>query len=122
MPQQVRHNRTIRSIRILGMAAALGLLVVGLSQCRMVSDNITGVNVGSNRLSAKGQCVKACNDAYEDGARAEESRHKEATRACGNDKACKDAENKVHDANMDKLQDQRKNCKRGCYNEGGGKA
>src|SRR5437762_4107867 len=101
MSKRVSRNRTHRSIRIIGLAAALGLLVVGLSQCRMASDNITGVSMEAGRLSQRGQCVKACNETFEAGMRAEESRYKDAARACGGDKACKDAAKKTHDANVD---------------------
>jgi hypothetical protein len=114
-----RRNRNVHPLRIVFLAAALGLVVVGLSQCRLASD-VTGVEVQAGRLSSKGQCIKACNDDYSAAKRAEEDRYRDATKACGKDKDCKDKVKADHDRISDQLDDARKACKKGCYNEGGG--
>jgi len=115
-----RRNRKLHSLRIIALAAALGISVVALSQCRMVSDNVTGVTLTARTLAGKAQCTKDCNSTYEDAIRAEEVRYRAALRACGADNACRDAENALHNQNVDVIQDARKACKKSCYNEGGG--
>lgn len=114
------HN-TLRALRYIGIAAAIGLTTVTLSQCRMVQDNVTGLQLtGAGRLSARSACARQCNEAFEAALRAEERRHREAIRACGHDNGCKTAENRKHSKLEDKIEDDRKACKKGCYNEGGG--
>lgn len=115
-----RRNRTHHSLRILALAAALGLTALTLSQCRMVKDNVTGISMAAGSLSKRSNCTRNCNGAYEALVRAEEARHRAALRSCGCDNKCKNAENKLHDKIIDKLDDARKACKKGCYNEGGG--
>jgi hypothetical protein len=45
---------------------------------------------------------------------------KEANRACGKDKKCLKDEKATHKANKKAIKDAKDDCKRGCYNEGGG--
>ena len=102
---------------VLGACAA----VAALSQCRLVDDSITGVDLKNNvALSARSECVMSCNDAFKDAMAAEAQRYKDAVRACGNDKACRDAERARHDEIVDEIQAARRSCKDACYNEGGG--
>lgn len=117
---KLRARRTTHHLQVLALAAALGLCAVALSQCRMVNDNVTGVSLQAGTLSGKSNCTRNCNNAYEDAIRAEETRHRNAIRACGHDSACKAAENRLHNYNVDQIQDARKDCKKNCYNEGGG--
>jgi len=120
MSHRAPRNRNAHPFRIVLLAAALGLVVVGLSQCRLASDTITGIDAQASRLSSKGACVKSCNDVYESAKRAEEERFRDATKACGKDKDCRDRVKSDHDRITDQLDDARKACKKGCYNEGGG--
>ena len=48
-----------RGIKTLALTAVLGFAVVGLSQCRMVEDTLTGVELNSqDGVSARSECVK----------------------------------------------------------------
>jgi len=102
---------------VLGACAA----VAALSQCRLVDDSITGVDLKNNvALNARGECVRSCNDAFKMAMQDEAQRYKDAVRECGNDRECRDAERARHDEITDGIQAAKKSCKDGCYNEGGG--
>jgi hypothetical protein len=117
-----RPNATRRRPLILVLAAVLGLAAVGLNQCRLVDDTVTGVDLRSQGgLSARADCVKACNDAFQTALKAENDRFHDAMDACGSDSQCKQNETAVHQANMDRIRDTMLACKNGCYNEGSGR-
>ena len=104
------------------LTAVLGLAVAGLSQCRMVDDTVTGVELNaSGTLSARSKCKKECDKTYKAEKKAEDARHKAADKACGKkDKACKETEKDLHKNNSEAIKDRKEECKRGCYNEGAG--
>lgn len=118
-----------RGLSFVALAAVLGLAVVGLSQCRLVDDNVTGVDLRSSTgLSAKSECKKQCKEKKKECERTEKARHKAAARACkdlfdsADRKACKKAESRKHKDNKKECKVQEKKCKNGCYNEGSGSA
>ena len=115
-----RLGGTRRGVQMLAMAAALGLTAFTLSQCRMVPDNITGVQMGTGRLSGKSACMKACNEQFKSATKAEDERHKDAVKACGKDQDCKKKEDDLHKDREGKIKDAKEDCKKSCYNEGGG--
>ena len=132
-----RNPRLRRGFAFVALAALLGLSVVGLSQCRLVDDTVTGVDLKSNTgLSARSDCKHQCYDKYKACKKAEEARHKAALRACdggnndnnndGNNddengsKACKKAEKRLHKENKAACKEAKEECKRNCYNEGAG--
>jgi hypothetical protein len=118
-----RNPRVRRGFAFVALAAVLGLAAVGLSQCRMTSDTVTGVDLTSaSGLGARSTCVRQCNAAFKDCQRAEASRHKGAKAACGSDNACKKAEQRLHQTNLKDCVRDRQLCKQGCYNEGSGTA
>ena len=104
----------------LAIAAVLGLALVGLTQCRTVSDSVTGVQFSQGQLQGRGSCVSHCNDVYRQALKAENDRFKQALAACGADEACRAAETAHHEDIFARLTQQRDDCKAGCYNEGGG--
>jgi hypothetical protein len=117
-----RNPRVRRGFAFVALAAVLGLSAVGLTQCRLVDDTVTGVDVRSNSgfLNAVSDCVHQCNEKFKACQKAEEARHKAALRACG-DAACKKAENKLHKDNQKNCVRSMQLCKRNChYNEGAG--
>ena len=117
-----RNPRLRRGFAFVALAAVLGLAAVGLSQCRMVDDTVTGVDLSANSgLSARSDCVHQCNEKYKACRRAEDARHKAAKAACS-DNACKKAEDRLHQANHKECVRQMQLCKRNCYNEGSGNA
>lgn len=116
----MNHLQNRRRMSNVALAVVLGLALVGLSQCRLVDDGVTGVDLQTSGVNAKSSCVKACNSDNKAAKKLEDARHKDAKKACGSDKACKKAEDKRHKDTKDRIDDQKKDCKRGCYNEGSG--
>ena len=116
-----RNPRLRRGFAFVALAAVLGLAAVGLTQCRMVNDNVTGVDLRSGgTLSAKSACVKQCNEKHKACKKNEDARHKAAKKACGHDSACKKAEELKHKDNKKACDNAKKLCKQSCYNEGAG--
>jgi len=118
-----RTPRVRRGFAFVALAAVLGLTAVGLTQCRMVNDNVTGVDLraGSGSLSGRSACVHQCNDQFKACIRAEKARFKAAKRACGShNSACKKAEDRKHRDNVKACETAKKLCKKSCYNEGAG--
>lgn len=110
-----------RCLKNVALTAILSLAVVGLSQCRMVQDNVTGVELNTQAgVDQRSDCIKGCNETYKNAKRAESDRHKMAEKACKSDKACKKAEKARSKANDKAIKDAKDTCKRGCYNEGSG--
>src|SRR5580765_7378131 len=101
-----------RRIKFLALAVALGITTITLTQCRLVSDNVTGVDLGNGRLSGRTTCVKQCNENFKAAQKAEDDRHKAAEKVCGGSKTCKDAEKAKHDAAQDQIEADKKNCKK----------
>jgi hypothetical protein len=118
-----RNPRLRRGFAFVALAALLGLSAVSLTQCRMVNDTVTGVDLKANATaSAKSNCVRQCNEKRKACQKAEDARHKEAKKACLSDKACKKAEDALHKDNKKACDQQKQLCKKGCYNEGAGSA
>lgn len=128
-----RNPRLRRGFAFVALAAVLGLSAVGLTQCRMVDDTVTGVDVRTNTHFSGGhgrsQCIHRCNAQYKACKKAEESRHKAALRQCNRikdtkDRAhCKKAENATHRANKKQCVREMQLCKKNCrYREGAGSA
>jgi len=118
-----RNPRVRRGFAFVALAAVLGLTAVGLTQCRMTNDTVTGVDLNAaSGLSARSDCVRSCNDSFKACLRAEQARHKAAKAACGSDNACKKAEQRLNKDNHKACVSAMQLCKKGCYNEGSGTA
>ena len=117
-----RNPRVRRGFAFVALAAVLGLSALGLTQCRMVNDNVTGVDLraGNGQLSHRSSCSRRCNDQFKSCIRAEEARYKAAKRACNWNYACKKAEDRRHRDNIKACENAKKQCKKSCYNEGAG--
>lgn len=104
------------------LVVAVALVTGLLTQCRLVDDSITGVNLSTSDAvhNGRSRCVRRCNEAYKVLRRAENRRHKDAKRACNRDHACRMAEKQLHYAIVADLKEQRRLCRRSCYNEGAG--
>jgi len=114
-------RRSSRSLTLLALAAVLGLALVGLTQCRSIGDQLSGVQLRTaGTISGRSTCVQHCNDQYKAGQRAEQARHAAALKACGRDNLCKQEENNQHRKIQADLVAHKNACKRGCYNEGAG--
>jgi hypothetical protein len=115
-----RTTRPRRSMALIALAATLGLAVLALTQCKMVTDRVTGLTMTPGRLSARSSCVKGCSEQFENAFREEVSRHQAALRECGSDQSCRTNENERYMLAIAQLNDARRDCKKNCYNEGGG--
>jgi hypothetical protein len=124
-----RNPRLRRGFAFVALAAVLGLSAVGLTQCRLVNDTVTGVDLDSNsstfksRHSRRSRCVHQCNEKYKRCLKQEEAVHKRNMKACRKDAACRKAEQKRHYNAVKACIRQMQLCKKGCrYREGAGSA
>lgn len=122
-----RNPRLRRGFAFVALAAVLGLSAVGLTQCRLVNDTVTGVDLKANTgLNAKSACNRQCNEKQKACKRAEEALKKANQKACkllptsAERKLCKKQESIRHKAAKKACDADKKACKAGCYNEGAG--
>ena len=115
-----RTTRMPRGFRYSLLVAGLLITAASLSQCRMVENPTTGIDLTPASTSARSSCVHRCNEQYKAARKAEDIRTRAATKACKSDKACKKQEKALNKSIEDALSKQRKACKRNCYNEGAG--
>lgn len=124
----------------LALAGLMALAVVGLTQCRLMDDPVTGVDARDavSFGSKKSKCVHQCEDVYKKCRREESERHSKAKRACdklgkgkdGKDdkksderRECRRAEAKYHEEQVRLCKDAKKRCRENCrYKEGAGSA
>jgi hypothetical protein len=120
------HKRHRRGLTFAALAALLSLSAVGLTQCKMVDNNVTGVEIQQdNSFHGRNACRDRCWREYKKARLAEERRHWDALCKCARlkgkaEKDCKSVEQKKHQDIVMKLRAIRKACKNKCYNEGGG--
>jgi len=114
-----RFPRLRRGASFLALFALLGLTAVGLSQCRAVQDNLTGVSAGLAR-SGPGNCISQCAKAYADSNRVETELHVENVHACGGDPVCEALELARHEAAVQRIVEGRKACMDDCRYQSGG--
>lgn len=136
-------GRLLHRSGTLALVLGSGLVIMGLSQCRMMNDPVTGVDVRNNGVygddkdddddrDEKGRGVSACEHQcqreYRQCRRAENRRHEEAKDACRKIKdtserrMCRKAEERLHRAEVRECRAERRQCKRECrYREGSGK-
>ena len=116
-----RNPRLRRGFAFVALAALLGLSVVGLSQCRMVDDKVTGVDLTADSgVHARSSCVSECNAKFRACLRGEESEHKNDRKLCGWDKHCRKGADRDHKNRLLECVRKMIECKRHCYNEGAG--
>jgi hypothetical protein len=117
------HNPGRLPLWRLSWAALAGLALVGLTQCRSVSDRVSGLELGTPRtLSLRSRCVHDCAAEFNEALLAEAARYRAAQRACGRNFTCRRDQQRLHERNLRELERDRARCKRGCYDEGGGDA
>ena len=105
----------------LALAAVLGIALVGLAQCRSVSDSVTGIDLRTpGTLSVRSSCQHRCNSRFKAAVVAEELRYRNEKRECGHNYACKKEADREHAAILRDLILQKRMCKHSCYNEGAG--
>lgn len=113
----VHIRRFRRGAAWLGLVALLGITAVTLSQCRMIDERLTGVEVTRVR---PGECIAQCAHAAAEALKIESERHVAAVQACNGDPVCLATEELTHEQNIMSIQTERKACQDGCHHQGGG--
>lgn len=114
-----RFPRLRRGASFLAFIALLGFTAVGLSQCRAVQDNLTGVSAGLAR-SGPGSCISQCAKVYADSNRVESELHVANMQACGGDPVCEALEAARHDEAVQRIVEGRRACMDECRYQSGG--
>ena len=134
--QHARPNRLRRAAICAALATLLGAVSLTLSQCTMVGDNLTGVELNKGRPTT---CIKMCNDLFALAYDQEQKHHDQGMLLCERDcaslpagdqqacidarQACKDAEAARHVAAKDSLGQAKIQCQLDCaHNQGTGSA
>jgi hypothetical protein len=121
-------QRMRRGLSFLAMAVVLGLSAVGLTQCRLLDNSVTGVDLKTaGRFGGAEQgCVKTCNEDFKECKKAEAELHKQAMKDCNalprdERDACKQAESVRHQDANKACSERKQACKQACnYREGSG--
>lgn len=106
-----------RIVTRLVLLLALIVASLALTQCQMVTDNLTGVK--ASVFKRKNSCVRHCADERKDANKAEDKRHRDANKACSGDSQCLKEERARHDAAEDAIDAAYRACVNGCHNQGG---
>jgi hypothetical protein len=122
--QHARPNRLRRAVVYAALATMLGLVALTLSQCTLVGDSLTGVD-----LSGVGptSCVKQCNDFYAIAYKREQKIHDSNNDICQSlpqdlRAGCLDSETARHEAAKAALSQGKIDCQNGCHRQGAGSA
>jgi len=122
--QHARPNRLRRAVVYAALATMLGLVALTLSQCTLVGDSLTGVD-----LSGVGptSCVKQCNDFYAIAYKREQKIHDQNNDICQSlpqdlRAGCLDSETARHEAAKAALSQGKIDCQNGCHRQGAGSA
>lgn len=115
-----RRSNVRRVVVFTAMVTLLGVASVLLSQCTMVGDNVTGIDLSKGRPTT---CIKQCNDLYKMLYDQEQKLHQTNIELCGQDNsACKNAEAARHEAAKQQLTADKINCQNTCHSQGTGSA
>jgi hypothetical protein len=114
-----RTARIRRALSLVTLIAVLGVGSVTLTQCRMVGDRLTGVEVDSFR-GRPTECSKACRRALEDALEEEYRLYFANLRACNRNKECLKAEFERHLRRLAEIWKEYEDCLAGCHHQGGG--
>ncbi len=106
-----------RGSALIVLAAAVAIVTLGLSQCRMVGDQLTGVSVTAARA---GSCLSQCAKEWNDSMRVENDLHVSNIKACDGDTICKAVEAARWAEVLEHLADGRLACQQGCQHQGSG--
>ena len=99
------------------LALSIGLGVT-LTQCKMVTDGLSGAKVDQSANASN--CISGCSHAFNDSVRVESDLHVANIKACGSNSACKADEDARHEAALIRLQLGRQDCQNRCHHQGGG--
>lgn len=113
-PNRLPSRHVSRLLLLLALVAAS----LALTQCQLVGDKLTGVDVGI--FKRKNECLAQCQADFQARNQAEDKLHQQNLAACNGDQACIDAENARHEAAERDSKLQRDACFDGCHNQGDG--
>jgi hypothetical protein len=134
--QHARPNRLRRAVIYAALATLLGVVSLTLSQCTMVGDNLTGVDLNRGRPVT---CLKQCNDFWALVYDQEQKYHDQAKLLCDAvncallpqpdqaacidaRQACQQAESDRHAAQQDANTQGKIDCQNSCHDQGTGSA
>lgn len=121
MPQPASRPRTPRFVRNAVASIIMTLTAIACTQCRPVTDAVTGVDTAVHTSSMRPQvCLHGCAARVRRAQGEEAVRHRRAMKWCRGDRACKITERIAHRERMAALAAALRECRRGCYGEGGG--
>jgi hypothetical protein len=107
-----------RAAAFAALATLLGVATLTLSQCTLVGDNVTGVDLSMGGATT---CIKQCNDLYKMLYDQEQKLHQTNIALCGQDNGpCKEAEAARHEAAKIQLSADKTACQDGCHSQGTG--
>lgn len=112
--------RMRRALSLLSLIVVLGAGSVTLTQCRMVGDRLTGVEVQPLHGQPASECAKQCKRDLEAALEAEFRLHVANIRACGRNQACLKAEFERHLRRLVEIWKDYKSCLGNCHHQGGG--
>ena len=120
--QHARPNRLGRAAVFAALAMLLGVVALTLSQCTMVGDSITGVDLNRGQPTT---CIKQCNDLYKMLYDDEQKLHVANNEGCQalsqpDKDNCLAAEKARHDARMAELGEAKIDCQNNCHHQGTG--
>jgi len=109
--------RLRRALSFSALAVILAFTSLTLSQCRMVTDRVTGVQPLHHRPV---DCIERCRDIYRISIIIENAIHRIKVQLCHGGAACLAAEEARHQAALAKIEQNRINCLQDCHDQGGG--
>jgi hypothetical protein len=136
--QHARPNRLRRAVIYAALATMLGAVSLTLSQCTMVGDNLTGVDLNKGGPTT---CIKQCNDFYKLVYDQEQKFHDQAMLLCANQRdacmssagtpeeqqacqvqyaACRDQEEARHTEATANNGQAKTDCQNNCHSQGTG--
>jgi hypothetical protein len=118
----LHRSRVRRAAIYAALATLLGVATLVLTQCTMVGDNVTGVDLSKGRPTT---CIKQCNDLYKMLYDQEQKLYDTNKSACQTlsqpaKDQCLAAELARHQAQMGQLGTDKVNCQNNCHTQGTG--
>ena len=119
MSNATRSPQKHRLSLYLALVAFSVAAMVVLTQCKLTSDRVTGIDNRANQ-AASGQCISNCSHEANTLIKAESDLHTANVAACAGDPTCLANEEARHEAAIEAIQAGRKACMDGCHQQGGG--
>jgi len=109
--------RLRRRSAFLGLGVLLIATALSLTQCRMVGERLTGVDLECARPD---KCISACQQVFNGLMAAEADQHVLLVKQCNGDPVCLATEEIRHEQAVSRIQMGRQECVNRCHHQGGG--